>query len=61
MTGWAHLGLVRYMCAILNFCYAFYSYIQMNFINTVISTATYLILIYAVANARARQLQARRP
>ena len=27
-----------------------YSYIRMDFVNTIISTATYLILMYAVAN-----------
>ena len=36
-----------YVCAILNYCYAFYSFTQMNFINTIISTVTSLILIYA--------------
>lgn len=50
MTGWDHLGLVMYVYAILNFCYAFYSYIRMDLINTIICIATYLILIYAVAN-----------
>jgi hypothetical protein len=47
--AWTRLGLALYICAILNLCYAFYSLTQVNLINTVISLATYLILIYAVA------------
>jgi len=47
--SWTRLGLVIYVCAILNYCYGFYSFIQMNFINATISTATYLVLIYAVS------------
>lgn len=62
--SWTRLGLVMYICAILNYCYVFYSYIQKtvmysyiqkNFINTIISTATYLILIYAVAHIEEEQ------
>jgi hypothetical protein len=47
--SWTCLGFVIYICVILNYCYGFYSFIQIIFINAIISTATYLILIYAVA------------
>ncbi|RLI10137.1 hypothetical protein DRO42_02280 [Candidatus Bathyarchaeota archaeon] len=47
--AWTRLGFALYLCAIVNFLYAFYSLTQLNIINTVISTTTYLLLIYAVA------------
>jgi len=53
--SWTRLGLVLYACAFINYCYAFYSFTQMNFINTIISTVTYLLLIYAFANIEEEQ------
>jgi len=47
--AWTRLGLVIYICAILNYCYGFYSFIQMNLVNTIISTVTFLLMMYAVA------------
>jgi len=45
--GWKSLELALYLCAIANYCYAFWSLMRSDAVNTVISMITFLILIKA--------------
>jgi len=45
--GWKPLELALYLCAIANYCYAFWSLMRSDIVNTVISMITFLVLIKA--------------